>query len=201
MIVSLILCYYLLSIAYGDCQWAVKAATGGTVTLDLSCIEEEHKTIHIKGTGQDSHHDYYWSMCSNSQQCNGDNVMVRQIVDGDSSHCYVLGRYDGKIKPTTPNGDTWQFVYANGQNDCGHPARTWAPTFICNPDEEWKVGNVNEELNTCYYTIIINTKYACSNNVMHCAPKEEYNFPYGWVFLSGLIGLLFVYCLIGYCIM
>jgi len=124
--------------------------------------------------GEQPPHDYTWSLCSNDVKktgCDTDGVMVAQTSRTYADECHVLGRWDESIKPTytelyDANGDdvgTWAFRYDNGDSDCGNPARTWAPTFVCDPTAELEFGTVSEIPGSCLYEMTLRTKYACAN--------------------------------------
>jgi len=189
--------YGLLSTTYAQCKWTVDDGNGGTVTLDLSPLSG--KTIHASDT-EDGGHDYAWSVCTNSQSCDGDTVMVAQRPASSSDDaCYILGRWDASIEPTyDASAGTFAFKYDNGATDCGFPARTWAPTLKCQCGTAASfTGGVKELPGSCYYEVEIGSKYACNGG----CPDEESGLSGGWVFVIILISGLLVYCVAGYLVM
>ena len=128
--------------------------------MDLSCAVGRKLT-----TTDTDGHTYTFTICSNGDTCSGQNVMVDQSKD---NQCYNLGRWDSSIQPTFDlnNGGMFTFEYANGDNDCGDPARTWVPTFRCD-SAEFAIDQVTEIPGTCRYSVEIHTK-VCSLYTMHC---------------------------------
>eukprot|EP01084_Bolivina_argentea_P301767 520697_1 len=143
-----------------QCKWTVfDDDTGQNVVLDLSPLN--HKTFDI--TDAEQHH-YYYSVCQNSESCNGNSVMTKQ-TNNYGNDCYILGRWNSSIQPTyqSINGGTWTFIYLNGESDCGNPVRAWSPTFVCAPDSNYNITNVTEVPGTCFYQVLIQTKLACAD--------------------------------------
>lgn len=182
---------------HSACSWSVPTGAGGTATLDLSCLNLESLS-----TTDNSGHSYEWSVCTDDKSCDGSAAMVAQS-NSDGSNCYILGRWDATILPqySDQNGGTWEFQYANGDDDCGSPARTWAPKFICDPNVETEVDAVRETGNSCYYTVNIATKYACTATPISCATDASGALSGGSVFLIILVSALFLYCIVGYIVM
>eukprot|EP01084_Bolivina_argentea_P169998 294608_1 len=121
--------YFLHEVVNSACKWSVMVPGGAEFTLDLSCAAGKELTT----TDQDGSHNFLYSICSNGETCNGSPVMTKETLLVDPNTCYVIGRWDQNIQPVygSENGGRWIFEYANGANDCGNPARTWAPTFQC----------------------------------------------------------------------
>ena len=70
--------------------------------------------------------------------------------------CYVIGRWDESINPAydgSSKPESFVFKYDNGATDCGFPARTWAPTFVCDMSTEYSLGPVTELAGSCYYNM------------------------------------------------
>merc|ERR1719203_209420 len=143
--------------ANAQCKWD-SFYPGGSSTLDLSCaVGKELTTTDSEG------HTYLFTICKNGESCSGQNVMVEQKnANGD---CWTLGKWDSSIQPTysLANGGMFTFEFANGDNDCGDPARTWVPTFRCD-SSEFVIDQVTEISGTCRYEVEIHTKYACADN-------------------------------------
>eukprot|EP01084_Bolivina_argentea_P270905 460762_1 len=89
--------------------------------------------------------------------------MTKEASVNDPSTCYILGRWDSTKEPAYDNinGGTWTFEYNNGDDDCGNPARTWSPMFVCAPGVKYQVGYVDEIPNSCFYEVVIKTQFAC----------------------------------------
>eukprot|EP01084_Bolivina_argentea_P275274 469419_1 len=147
--------YFLYEVANSQCNWNVSVPGGQSYTLDLSCAVGKE----LITTDQDGSHNFLYSICSNGETCNGYPVMTKQTSPEDPNTCYVIGTWDQNIQPIyqSENGGRWIFEYANGDTDCGNPARTWAPTFQCD-SAEWDIDAVQEVPNSCYYTVTVHTK-------------------------------------------
>jgi len=194
----LLFAYRLLSSAYAQCRWTVDDGSGGSVTLDLSGLSG--KTLHASDT-EDGGHDYAWSVCTNSQSCDGDTVMVAQRPSsGSDDACYILGRWDASIEPTyDASAQTFAFKYDNGATDCGFPARTWAPTMKCQCGTSASLASVKELPGSCYYEVEIGTKYACTGG---CPDDDSLDgLSGGWIFIIILVSCIFAYCVGGYVVM
>eukprot|EP01084_Bolivina_argentea_P238264 400293_1 len=201
----LILGYALLTIAYSQCgPWTVtNPEDGSQVTLDLTCLQGH--TFDAVDTDSEPHH-YHYSVCSNGQSCKGDGVMVQQTVPSDTATCYIIGRWDSNKEPEFENinGGTWTFVYDNGDDDCGNPARTWSPKYVCDASTNYEIGNVNEIPNpgSCFYEVEIKTKYACTGQTFPCFEEDgSSGLSGGWLFIIIFVGAVFLYCVVGYIIM
>eukprot|EP01084_Bolivina_argentea_P155691 271319_1 len=164
MTISFTVFSLLLIVASSQCgNWTViNPDDGSLVTLDLSPLNGI--TLDIVDTDPEPHH-YIYSICQNNQHCEGNNVMVKQTVPSDPNTCYIPGRWDKTKQPEYQNinDGAWTFVYDNGDNDCGNPARTWSPTFVCTPGVIAIAGNVDEIPNSCFYEVEIKTKFACAD--------------------------------------
>eukprot|EP00484_Ammonia_sp_Unknown_P001567 CAMPEP_0197021690 /NCGR_PEP_ID=MMETSP1384-20130603/2635_1 /TAXON_ID=29189 /ORGANISM="Ammonia sp." /LENGTH=313 /DNA_ID=CAMNT_0042449577 /DNA_START=17 /DNA_END=958 /DNA_ORIENTATION=- len=138
-----------------NCTWTLNLI-GTTRTLDLRPLQN----IALNTTDGISH-EYVFTVCENGVQCGsgGDSVMTCQQSE------YILGRWDASVLPSwsSENGGTWSFAYRNGDTDCGNPARTWAPTFVCNEHVHHSIGEVSEVAGSCYYRVTIETMFACPN--------------------------------------
>lgn len=145
-----------------DCgTWTVSGQT-----LDLHCLSGS--SIDAQDN-EEPPHDYLWSFCENGIRCKDDAVMVAQKSRTDNA-CYVLGRWDKSIAPTYSDleGGTWTFRYDNGAEDCGNPARTWAPTFVCAPGVVAQYETVSEIPGSCFYELTVRTQYACVGQSYAC---------------------------------
>eukprot|EP00484_Ammonia_sp_Unknown_P017113 CAMPEP_0197026742 /NCGR_PEP_ID=MMETSP1384-20130603/6769_1 /TAXON_ID=29189 /ORGANISM="Ammonia sp." /LENGTH=266 /DNA_ID=CAMNT_0042455463 /DNA_START=90 /DNA_END=890 /DNA_ORIENTATION=+ len=203
MLSSLLVLICVLSAVHGQCKWDV-ILIGAHHTLDLTCAEGKELT-----TQDTSGHSYQFTLCANSASCNGEDVMVSQ--SGEAG-CFILGRWDTDVEPewSSASGGSFTFKYQNGDTDCGNPARTWAPTFVCQEGTEWEVGTVNEVTGSCFYTTTIYTKYACDGNT-ECShsggggdsgsDSAETGLSGGWIFIIILLGALFLYFVVGYIVM
>jgi len=177
------------------CSWTVTDDTGNQVTLDLSCLNQQSLTT------TDGDHSYEWSVCTDGQSCSGQNVMVSQFT-ADGAQCYVLGMWDQTLSPqyNSDNGGTWEFTYANG-GDCDGNIRTWTPTFVCDQSSEHSIDAVQEQGNSCIYTVNVRTKYACLGQSYSCSDSAGSGLSGGWVFIIILLSALFLYCTVGYLVM
>lgn len=130
--------------------------------------------------------------------------MVAQTSRTDANACYVLGRWDQTITPTYSDleGGTWTFRYDNGADDCGNPARTWAPTFVCAPGVEADYQTVSEIPGSCFYELTVRTQYACTGQSYAC-PDSDANsgLSGGWIFIIILLSATCMYCFVGYIVM
>jgi len=187
----------LVSNAQAQCSWSITDENNNQQNLDLSCLKSR-----MLNTGDETNHNYAWSVCTNGNSCNGDQVMVAQT--GEAGDCFILGRWDQTISPsyTSIGGGTWSFQYDNGDTDCGNPARTWAPTFICDRSTEYQVSDATEVPNSCFYEVTVRTRYACGGGPFTCSGDDDASgLSGGWVFIIILLSALFLYCAVGYIVM
>lgn len=95
--------------------------------------------------------------------------MVAQTRTKNSDDCSLIAVFDPSIEPGYNDNDgiaTWGFTYSNGPNMsyCHNQYdnnKTWACTFRCDPSKEHSLSEVMDD--GCIYSVIINTRYACSS--------------------------------------
>ena len=73
------------------------------------------KRSHTLSTMDTAGNEYYYSVCRNGEECQGETIMANQLSE-DGDICYVLGRWDASISPdySSENGGTFSFMYENG---------------------------------------------------------------------------------------
>eukprot|EP01084_Bolivina_argentea_P039674 73315_1 len=156
---SIVICLLVLRVS-SQCRWtAIDPDNDQKVVLDLTPLANITLDI-LDVVG----HHYHYSICRNNVTCRGQRVMTGQTQPSDPTACYIIGRWNSTIQPSyeSMDGAMWKFRYNNGDTDCGNPARTWVPVFICNPATKYSVGNV-EEPTSCVYEVLIETEYACTD--------------------------------------
>eukprot|EP01084_Bolivina_argentea_P308429 533336_1 len=149
-----------------QCKWQF-----GSNVLDLTPLQ--NVTVEAE---DDQGHTYFYSICRNEAgSCNdGDPLMTRQIANSDAGLCYEIGRWNPDIRPTYDEYYfAWEFEY-NGGLCIPSLNRSWAPTFICNPNVELLWGTVTELFGSCRYQLQLQTRYACSDwTTTTEAPNDE----------------------------
>eukprot|EP00483_Globobulimina_turgida_P008962 UN08980 len=193
MSLFLLTTYFVFTVVYSQCRWQF-----GDHTLDLSCLAG--RVIRAEDTDP-TPHDYTYTICSNGAgSCGADALMCKQVAQSDASLCYEIGRWNPALSPEYIEEDNaWQFDYQNGESCNPSLSRSWAPTFVCNPNEELKWGVVDETFGSCRYTIRIETKFACDG--VKCELDSSSGLSGGWIFIIILIVGFAVYFIAGYIVM
>eukprot|EP01084_Bolivina_argentea_P308430 533337_1 len=154
-----------------QCKWQF-----GSNTLDLTPLQ--HTTITAQAEW-DQDGTFFYSICANEAgSCSdGDPLMTRQVPNYDPNWCYPIGRWNPSINPIYDSSTgNWQFAYENGDECKPSLNRSWAPTFICNPNVELEWGKVTYELTleSCRYELTLETRYACPNwTTTTISPENE----------------------------
>jgi len=200
---AVIFCLICIGITVNSqCKWTVSGLIGGPdVTLDLSCARGRRLEL-----VDSSQHDYYYAICQNGHNCDGVSVMVEQIVsNGGTEDCYNLATWDASVTPSYSgnSGGQWVFNYPTGDTDCGNPARTWVPTFVCDENIDFAFDSVSETY--CTYYATIRTKYACTGNT-ECSQSAnsilgDNKLSDGWIFIIVLFVAFVLYWIVGYAVM
>eukprot|EP00483_Globobulimina_turgida_P007467 UN07481 len=191
MSLFLLTLYFVFTVVYSQCKWQF-----GSRTLDLSCLAGR-----VIKAMDDTAHEYTYSICSNDAgSCISDSLMCKQVAVSDPSLCYEIGRWNPGLNPSydegTGTGGRWTFEYQNGGQCNPSLDRSWVPTFKCNPNEEFRWGQVEEMFGSCRYTLEIETKYACEG-ASGCG-SDSSGLSGGWIFILILFVGFAVYFIAGY---
>lgn len=211
LIKVILITYYIsqLCISQNDCIYTVSTDKGQRM-LYLDAL----KDISLSFTADqiDDKHTYEYTpcrngagICSDSEGSGGQHTsMCRQTIDGkENINCTVIANFDLSVIPEylDDSNGTWIFNFENGDdNNCpGNNPRQFQAKFICNLNAGDGIAvSAGEGFTRCTYLFIVETKWACPNEIFNPSSNKSNTLSPGSIFLIILLSIIFGYFLFGW---